>query len=1200
MRASRTQRLTAASTATALTLGMLGALAAGPAAAADGPVEAGIVVDKVDGMPTDFINGVDVSSALALEDSGVIFRDDQGRPADLFEVLADHDVTDVRVRVWNDPFDADGNGYGGGDVDVDRAVEIGERATAAGLGLLVDFHYSDFWADPAKQQSPKAWTSLTVDEKATETREYTAAALEQFEAAGVDVRMVQVGNETNNGVAGVTGWPGMAKIFSAGSAAVREVYPDALVAVHFTNPESAGRYAGYAAELDARGVDYDVFASSYYPYWHGSTANLTSVLRQVADTYDKKVMVAETSWAHTLEDADGHSNVIDLASEATQYPISVQGQATAVRDVIEAVVDVGDAGIGVFYWEPAWLPVGPPDQLAQNSVLWERDGSGWASSFAGEYDPEDAGEYYGGSAWDNQALFAADGTPLESLRVFSYARTGAVAPLAVVDVEDPTVTLTDGDAIALPATVTVTYNDRSTAEEAVTWSDDAEWIGGPGTYRVTGETTSGERTTATVVIRPVNALRNPGFEDADLSMWSRTGSALTLRATDDPRSGSRSAHFYSGSAYTFQLTQTVTGLPAGRYTASGSLQGDGEGADGSVRIAVSAGSSNASAPFALDGWRNWSAPATDPITVAAGGSATVTVTATLPAGAWGSLDDLVLTRASEVVDTADLKALVARAEGIDRKVATAASFAPLDDAVRVAGLVLASSAPTADRVDRAETLLLTALEGLVLSGPEPAPVVVPVAVTVEEGAGVALPARASVRTWNGAVVEREATWSDAASWISGPGTYTVSGRVGGIATTAKVTVTAATWVRNGGFESSDVSMWDVRGTGATIGASSDAAAGSRAVAFWSGSPYTFAVTQRITGVTPGTYAVSAVGQGDGEGSGSVRVTAATASGAQSAPIALEGWQQFRTGTTPVVTVGADGVLTVGVSADLPAEAWGTVDSIRVVRAGEKTDTAALRADVTALAALDGAAYTTWSFARVSAALEKARIVLGADWPTAAQVAAARTLVADAKAALVRTGADAAVAAPGTGVLSNDNGWDTGLKDGAYTVTVNLWWGENASSVRLYENGRLVGVVPVDYRGQRAQSVTVPVSGRKDGTYRYTAVLVNTKGETTTAAMDVVVDAAKPGVPVLSHDNHDGDGTYTVTANLWWGTNATSYRVRQDGAVVAEGALVAQTPKAQKVTYRASGMPRGGHVYVVEFVNGAGVTAGKPVTVTVLR
>lgn len=1202
MPASRARRTTAVSVTTALFSGMVSAVAiAAPAvAAADGPVDAGIVVPRVDGLPADFINGVDVSSVLSLEASGVVFRDDEGQPADLFEVLADHEVTDVRVRVWNDPFDADGNGYGGGDVDVDRAVEIGRRATAAGLRVLVDFHYSDFWADPAKQQAPKAWQDLGVDEKADQTRTYTTDALEEFVDAGVDVRMVQVGNETNNAVAGVTGWPGMAKIFSAGAAAVRDVYPDALVAVHFTNPETAGRYAGYAANLKTYGVDYDVFASSYYPFWHGSTTNLTSVLRQVADTYGKKVMVAETSWAHTLDDADGHGNVIDVPSEATQYPVSVQGQATAVRNVIQAVVDVGDAGIGVFYWEPAWLPVGPPDRLEQNKALWERDGSGWASSFAGEYEPEDAGHWYGGSAWDNQALFAADGTPLESLNVFSYARTGAVAPRQVVDVEDPTVTLTDGDEIVLPATVGVTFNDGSVDDEAVEWSQDAEWIGGPGTYTLGGTTASGHATTVTVVIRPVNALRNPGFEDADVSMWRVTGDGLALRATDDPRTGERSAHFYAGSAYTYSLRQTVSGLPAGRYSASGSLQGDGEGSDGNVRLTVTSGSSTASADFGLEGWRAWSTPVTDAVTVAEGGSATVEVTASLPAGAWGTLDDLVLTRVADGVDTADLRALVRRASDVERSAATTGSIETLDEAVRIARLVLSSAAPSADRVAAAETALEAALDGLVLVGEAPSPVVLPVAVTVGEGEPVALPASVSVRAWDGDVRTVPATWSEAVSWITGPGEYEVRGRAAGADVAAAVTVTPAAWVRDGGFEAARPSAWTVTGTGATIGATTDAAAGARAVSFWSGSPYRFAVTQSIEGVTPGTYAVSASAQGDGEGSGAVTVTATSGSRTVEAPIPLEGWQQFRTGTTAAVTVGADGVLSVGVSADLPAEAWGTVDQIRVVRTGERVSTVDIAATIADLEALDTAPYTAWSSERIPAALEKARIVVAAAWPTATEVDRAAALLADVRAGLVRTDADTAAARPGTATLSNDNGYDTGLKDGDYTVTMNLWWGENASSVRFYENGTLLSTVPLTHRGTWAQTARVPVTGRPDGTYRYTAVLANTRGETRTAEMTVVVDAATPGIPVLRHDNHDGDGTFTVTADMWWGTNATSYRVFEDGEVVAEGELVARTPRAQRATYAASGVARGTHVYTVEFRNASGSTTSAPLTVSVRR
>ncbi|HWV48396.1 MAG TPA: glycosyl hydrolase 53 family protein, partial [Microbacterium sp.] len=540
------------------------AAASDPASA---PVDAEITVPRVENLPDDFIGGVDVSSVLSLEESGVVFRDQDGEPGDLFAILADSGVTDVRVRVWNDPFDAQGNGYGGGDVDVDRAVEIASRATDAGLGVLVDLQYSDFWADPAKQQAPKAWAGLDAAATAAEVGVFTRDAMQRFVAAGVDLRMVQIGNETNNGVAGITGWDGMAQVFSAGAAAVRAEAPDALVALHFTNPERAGFYANVAAQLDSHGVDYDVFASSYYPFWHGTPENLTSVLTQVADTYGKKVMVAETSWAHTLEDGDGHGNVIDLASEATQYPLSRQGQANAVRDVVQAVADVGDAGIGVFYWEPAWLPVGTPDELEANKALWERDGSGWASSFAGEYDPHDAGQWYGGSAWDNQALFGFDGTASDALNIFSYVRTGAVAPREVEQVVPVALRLTEGDDVVLPDDVEVRYTDGTSEVQPVTWSDAVQYIEGVGEYAIAGTTGEGLAASATISVAARNFLVNPGFEDADVSAWTTSGAGLSLRAWDDPHSGTHSAHFYADAAYAFELSQTVTGLAEGAYVA---------------------------------------------------------------------------------------------------------------------------------------------------------------------------------------------------------------------------------------------------------------------------------------------------------------------------------------------------------------------------------------------------------------------------------------------------------------------------------------------------------------------------------------------------------------------------------------------------------------------------------------------------------
>ncbi|QAY72022.1 hypothetical protein ET445_00430 [Agromyces protaetiae] len=194
--------------------------------------------------------------------------------------------------------------------------------------------------------------------------------------------------------------------------------------------------------------------------------------------------------------------------------------------------------------------------------------------------------------------------------------------------------------------------------------------------------------------------------------------------------------------------------------------------------------------------------------------------------------------------------------------------------------------------------------------------------------------------------------------------------------------------------------------------------------------------------------------------------------------------------------------------------------------------------------------------------------------------------------------DGAAAAPAVGVLSTDNGWDTGLQDGEFTVSMNLWWGENATSLRLFENGELVSTVPLTPASPGAQTASVRISGLHNGVYQYTGELVNSKGATRVQPVTVQVSHATPATPVLSSDNWDGDGVYTVTANLWWGTNATSYRLLEDGAVVAEGALTAATPGAQQVAVPLTGRGPGNHGYVVEFRNAAGATSSAPLTVAV--
>ncbi|WP_117161237.1 glycosyl hydrolase 53 family protein [Paraliobacillus sp. X-1268] len=550
------------------------------------PVEAAIFVERVDGMADDFIKGVDVSSILSLENSGVKYYNEAGNEQDIFRTLKDSGVNYVRVRIWNDPYDADGNGYGGGNNDLQKAIEIGKRAAANDMKLLVDFHYSDFWADPAKQQAPKAWEDLSFDDKKDAVYTYTNDSVQALLDAGVDVGMVQVGNETNGGFVGETDWTKMSALFNEGSKAIRDVDTSIIIALHFTNPESSGRYSGIAETLDNNNVDYDVFASSYYPFWHGTLDNLTAVLKNVADTYGKQVMVAETSYVYTEEDGDGHGNTAPKDSgQVLNYPITVQGQANALRDVFQAVADVGEAGIGVFYWEPAWLPVGPAEELEENKATWEQQGSGWATSFASEYDPEDAGEWYGGSAVDNQALFDFNGHPLASLNVFNYIDTGAVAGLEIDKINDITVTANLGDEITLPETVTAVYNDGSEQDASVTWDNEAldqAINSGAGTYDIAGVTDEGFTVVAHLEIMAMNFVANPGFEDSDRSMWTITypsGTAHTdfQNNAADAKTGDYSLHFYSDSGVDFQAEQTITGLEPGYYNYSMFLQGGDAG-----------------------------------------------------------------------------------------------------------------------------------------------------------------------------------------------------------------------------------------------------------------------------------------------------------------------------------------------------------------------------------------------------------------------------------------------------------------------------------------------------------------------------------------------------------------------------------------------------------------------------------------------
>lgn len=385
-----------------------------------------VYIEPVADISDDFIRGMDASSVLAEENSGVTYYNFEGEEQDVFQTLAESGVNYIRLRVWNDPYDENGNGYGGGNNDVPAAVELGKRATQYGMKVCIDFHYSDFWADPKRQHAPKAWEGMSPEEKSSALYDFTKESLTELLDAGVDVGMVQIGNEINYGMSGETDLAVVTDLLKSGSRAVREISEaygkDIQIVIHYTNIENKAEIDSLAANLADSQVDYDILGLSYYPFWDGSFSNMQRVVELMQERYGKKIMIAETSYCYTSEDGDGSGNSLVGTDDLVEgYPATVQGQASMIRDICAAANESG--AIGVFYWEGVWIPVG--EATADNSPIWEEFGSGWASSYAGEYDPDDAGLYYGGCSWDNQAMFDFDGHPLESLNVFKYLKDGS-------------------------------------------------------------------------------------------------------------------------------------------------------------------------------------------------------------------------------------------------------------------------------------------------------------------------------------------------------------------------------------------------------------------------------------------------------------------------------------------------------------------------------------------------------------------------------------------------------------------------------------------------------------------------------------------------------------------------------------------------------------------------------------------------------
>jgi arabinogalactan endo-1,4-beta-galactosidase len=407
----------------------------------------------------DVVLGVDLSYVNELEDCGATYRDDA--LDDPFAILSARGANLVRARLWNDP---DWTEYS----TLDDVIRTFERAGEHGMRTLLDFHYSDEWADPSRQSPPAAWAAITdIDELAATLGDYTAATLHELDAAGVLPDVVQIGNEINSGlVNGAVGldWDHELPLLEAGLAAVRSVSRstgrDIDVVLHVAQPENALDWFEQAAAVGL--TDFDVIGLSYYPQWSGfSPAELGSAVRTLSNSYGKDVLVVETGYPWTSGDAgDTADNVLDLPLGG--YGVSPAGQAQFMTDLTSIVVANG--GLGTVYWEPAWLSTACPTRWGQ--------GSHWENATLFDFDGAlHAGADYLGAEYDQ--LVVPGGAP-------------SVVEDATGDTDDPDADLTEVTALgdgSVAITATVAGDIRRWPGAVILAIDDEEEAGGDGGRR---------------------------------------------------------------------------------------------------------------------------------------------------------------------------------------------------------------------------------------------------------------------------------------------------------------------------------------------------------------------------------------------------------------------------------------------------------------------------------------------------------------------------------------------------------------------------------------------------------------------------------------------------------------------------------------------------------------------------------------------
>ncbi len=356
-------------------------------------------------VETEFIKGVDVSSLLQLEDNGGVFKEN-GIVKDPIQIFKDHGLNYIRLKIWH----TSATGYD----DLSKVLLAAQRIKNAGLKFLLDFHYSDTWADPGNQSKPAAWNGISVQALKDSVYNYTKNVITTLKNHNLLPDMVQIGNEIICGMLWNEGriceqynttqhWNDFGDLVKEGILGVNEsldLNDSIKIMIHIDRGGDNAGARWFFDGLLAEGVQFDIIGLSYYPWWQGTFSNLQFNLTDLAQRYGKDIVVVETAYPWTLAWNDNTNNVVGNSNQLLAgYPASVDGQKKFLVDLMNIVNGVpNNKGVGVFYWEPDWITT---------------------PTF--------------GSSWENLAMFDFSGEMLSSIYAFDSTLTDVETSEIIVD-----------------------------------------------------------------------------------------------------------------------------------------------------------------------------------------------------------------------------------------------------------------------------------------------------------------------------------------------------------------------------------------------------------------------------------------------------------------------------------------------------------------------------------------------------------------------------------------------------------------------------------------------------------------------------------------------------------------------------------------------------------------------------------------------